>query len=221
MSDGSRSGVNWTRLNSASIDCASALASVVLPVPGKSSSNTCPPPASAASTTRRAADLPRITVSTLRMIRCSNCCAPTSTAAVSKLKSFQEWVAILARLYAQVPTPMCRVPGWPGAPAQCAAAYRAGRCVAVVCNANPGRRYFPRHSDFPDPTEAFIMKNTILCTAVVAALALSACQKQADVQPPPAAAPAPVGPAGNSGVPAYSGASNPRVRPRSPLPTLR
>ena len=35
MSEGSRSGVNWMRLKLASTDRASALASVVLPVPGK------------------------------------------------------------------------------------------------------------------------------------------------------------------------------------------
>ena len=52
MSDGSKSGVNWIRLNCESIDRANALARVVLPVPGKSSSNTCPPLASAASSLR-------------------------------------------------------------------------------------------------------------------------------------------------------------------------
>jgi hypothetical protein len=37
MSDGSRSGVNWTRENSQSSERASAFASIVLPTPGKSS----------------------------------------------------------------------------------------------------------------------------------------------------------------------------------------
>ena len=45
----------------ASMDWASALASVVLPVPGKSSSNTCPPLASAARSLRVAPVCPCMT----------------------------------------------------------------------------------------------------------------------------------------------------------------
>jgi hypothetical protein len=45
MSEGSKSAVNCTRLKSAVSDNASALASVVFPVPGMSSRSTCPPDA--------------------------------------------------------------------------------------------------------------------------------------------------------------------------------
>ena len=41
-SEGSRSGVNWIRLKSQSIDLANDLASKVLPTPGTSSMRTCP-----------------------------------------------------------------------------------------------------------------------------------------------------------------------------------
>jgi hypothetical protein len=69
ISEGNRSGVNWTRVNRASIERASALASVVLPVPGKSSSNTCPPLASAASNLRMVADCPSKTRSMFAWMR--------------------------------------------------------------------------------------------------------------------------------------------------------
>ena len=42
-SDGSKSGVNCILLNVPSIDLARDLAKTVLPVPGVSSSRTCPP----------------------------------------------------------------------------------------------------------------------------------------------------------------------------------
>ena len=61
ISDGNKSGVNCTRLKRASTDRANALASVVLPVPGKSSSNTCPPLASAGEQFARGPDWPCIT----------------------------------------------------------------------------------------------------------------------------------------------------------------
>src|SRR5436190_5224687 len=51
-SDGSRSGVNWRRENEQSSERASALASIVLPTPGKSSMIRCPS-ARRQSTTRR------------------------------------------------------------------------------------------------------------------------------------------------------------------------
>lgn len=41
-SDGKRSGVNWTLLNSNPKDFAKALTRVVLPTPGMSSNNICP-----------------------------------------------------------------------------------------------------------------------------------------------------------------------------------
>src|SRR6266516_5334764 len=61
MSEGSRSGVNWMRLKRASMERARALARVVLPVPGKSSSNRWPSLARAASTLRNAVLWPWIT----------------------------------------------------------------------------------------------------------------------------------------------------------------
>src|SRR5437867_1732825 len=67
MSEGKRSGVNWIRLKRAPMDRASALARVVLPVPGLSSSRTWPPLAKAARSFRIAPDWPRITVSMLRV----------------------------------------------------------------------------------------------------------------------------------------------------------
>ena len=42
-SDGSRSGVPWTRPNDPPMARAMALASTVLPTPGMSSNSTCPP----------------------------------------------------------------------------------------------------------------------------------------------------------------------------------
>src|SRR2546426_7866055 len=66
MSEGKRSGVNWIRLKRAPMDRASALARVVLPVPGLSSSRTWPPLAKAARSFRIALDCPRITVSMFR-----------------------------------------------------------------------------------------------------------------------------------------------------------
>ena len=60
-SPGSRSGVNWMRENFASSERASARVSSVLPVPGTSSSSTCPPASSAASTLSTTSSLPTIT----------------------------------------------------------------------------------------------------------------------------------------------------------------
>src|SRR5437773_840765 len=67
MSEGNRSGVNWIRLKRAPMDRASALARVVLPVPGLSSSRTWPPLANAARSFRIAPDCPRMTVSMFRV----------------------------------------------------------------------------------------------------------------------------------------------------------
>src|SRR5438270_6044209 len=53
-SDGSRSGVNWSRENEQSSERASAFASIVFPTPGKSSMIRCPS-ATRQSTTRRSA----------------------------------------------------------------------------------------------------------------------------------------------------------------------
>ena len=69
MSEGNRSGVNWMRLNFASTDRARALASVVLPVPGKSSSSTWPPLAKAASSLRVEAACPCMILAILAVIR--------------------------------------------------------------------------------------------------------------------------------------------------------
>src|SRR5574341_732306 len=69
MSAGSRSGVNWMRLKPAPIEAASALASVVLPVPGVSSISTWPPPANAARSLRTDACWPRITLSMFDAMR--------------------------------------------------------------------------------------------------------------------------------------------------------
>src|SRR5258706_2412632 len=69
MSEGSRSGVNCTRVKRAPIDAARLLASVVLPVPGKSSINTWPPEAKAASSRRTPSRLPRMTFSMLAAMR--------------------------------------------------------------------------------------------------------------------------------------------------------
>src|SRR6266481_4028488 len=51
-SDGSRSGVNWSRENEQSRERASAFATIVFPTPGKSSMIRCPS-ATRQSTTRR------------------------------------------------------------------------------------------------------------------------------------------------------------------------
>ena len=57
-SAGSRSGVNWARVNSMPSVCANDRAASVLPSPGKSSSSTCPPARIPARTSRRESDLP-------------------------------------------------------------------------------------------------------------------------------------------------------------------
>src|SRR6056297_2289415 len=69
MSVGRRSGVNWTRWNSAPTTRARALARVVLPVPGTSSSNTWPPLAKAATSQRMARCCPSMTPSMAAVMR--------------------------------------------------------------------------------------------------------------------------------------------------------
>ena len=61
ISAGSRSGVNCTRLKPPSTERARALARVVLPVPGTSSSSTWPPASSAVSVSSISRSLPTIT----------------------------------------------------------------------------------------------------------------------------------------------------------------
>src|SRR5688572_3315848 len=75
MSEGSRSAVNWTRLKLAVTERASAFASVVLPVPGMSSSSTWPPEAKAASSQRSGVGWPRITRARLACSAASCCVA--------------------------------------------------------------------------------------------------------------------------------------------------
>src|SRR5690606_24442916 len=58
-SDGNRSGVNWMRECVPSIEAPSALARLVLPVPGASSRSTCPSANSAVRTRRMTWSLPR------------------------------------------------------------------------------------------------------------------------------------------------------------------
>src|SRR6266540_6449501 len=65
MSLGSRSGVNWMRCQVASIEAAIALARVVLPTPGTSSTNRCPPANRQVSASLTAAGLPVMARSTL------------------------------------------------------------------------------------------------------------------------------------------------------------
>src|SRR5438132_4332748 len=70
MSDGKRSGVHWIRRNVPPTDVASARASIVLPVPGKSCSSTWPPatrPAAASRTTRSLPTMTRWTFSSMRL----------------------------------------------------------------------------------------------------------------------------------------------------------
>ena len=61
MSEGKRSGVNWTRLKDASIDLAMALAKVVLPTPGISSMRTDPPEIRARTRISIVLSFPRMT----------------------------------------------------------------------------------------------------------------------------------------------------------------
>ena len=76
---GNRSGVNCTRVKRQSRDLASALISVVFPVPGKSSSRICPPHSRHKMTLSMTSPFPLITVSMLvfsrscsrRMVSCS------------------------------------------------------------------------------------------------------------------------------------------------------
>src|SRR5438128_1580572 len=84
MSVGSRSGVNCTRLNSASNERARALANVVLPTPGTSSMRMCPPPSSAVSRSRMTSGLPRITLPSCacRPERTSRGCGMTAVRAM-------------------------------------------------------------------------------------------------------------------------------------------
>src|SRR5438270_574442 len=60
-SDGSRSGVHWMRRNLPPTDVASARASMVFPVPGRSWSRMCPPATSPVSASRTAWSLPTMT----------------------------------------------------------------------------------------------------------------------------------------------------------------
>ena len=73
MSEGSRSAVNCTRLKLALTERARALASVVLPVPGMSSSRTWPPAANAATSQRMGVGWPRMTRERFTR-RASSCC---------------------------------------------------------------------------------------------------------------------------------------------------
>ena len=63
MSLGSRSGVNWIRRTEQSMDRASALASMVLPTPGTSSTSRWPSASSTVTASRTTLGLPSITVS--------------------------------------------------------------------------------------------------------------------------------------------------------------
>src|SRR5690606_22620177 len=65
----SRSGLHWMRRKSPLIDFASALISIVLPVPGTSSSSTCPLARSAVMRRLISSDLPRMHVSRLARMR--------------------------------------------------------------------------------------------------------------------------------------------------------
>ncbi len=67
MSAGSRSGVNWMRLTLQSTLLASALASIVLPTPGTSSTSRWPSASSTVVAISTASRLPSMTVSTAAM----------------------------------------------------------------------------------------------------------------------------------------------------------
>ena len=67
-SDGSKSGVNCIRLKSALMDLARDFASVVLPVPGTSSSRTCPPDIMAVRIKSIVSELPIMIFSILVLI---------------------------------------------------------------------------------------------------------------------------------------------------------
>ncbi len=69
MSDGMRSGVNWMRLKLHPTDRASALASVVLPMPGTSSMSTWPSQSIATSASSIAASRPTMTRPTFSRTR--------------------------------------------------------------------------------------------------------------------------------------------------------
>ena len=60
MSEGTTSGVNWTRLNRRSMALLKASARVVFPTPGMSSSRMWPPATITASTLRIMSSLPRM-----------------------------------------------------------------------------------------------------------------------------------------------------------------
>jgi hypothetical protein len=68
MSPGSMSGVHWMRFALACIDCASARASIVLPVPGTSSKRRWPSQIIATRARRMTSSLPLITVEQLSTI---------------------------------------------------------------------------------------------------------------------------------------------------------
>src|SRR5713226_8022393 len=69
MSDGSRSGVHWMRRKLPPTDVASARASMVLPVPGRSWSSTWPPATSPAAANRTTRSLPTMTRWTFSSMR--------------------------------------------------------------------------------------------------------------------------------------------------------
>ena len=64
MSEGMRSGVHWMRWKSAPIERAKARAAIVLPVPGTSSSSTCPRASSATSSSWSGSSAPTMTCAT-------------------------------------------------------------------------------------------------------------------------------------------------------------
>ena len=80
-SPGSRSGANWIRACEASTVLASARASMVLPVPGKSSSSRCPPVTRQASASRTTWSLPSTARSML----------PTARSNPSRTQSASAW----------------------------------------------------------------------------------------------------------------------------------
>src|SRR5690606_17925062 len=87
-SEGSRSGVNWMREWLACTDAASARASEVLPVPGKSSSSRWPRENRHVSASRTTCSLPSTACSTLATRRpkaSANCCACSAVVVVVPL----------------------------------------------------------------------------------------------------------------------------------------
>ena len=68
MSEGSRSGVNWTRFEVQSSDAARALARMVLPTPGTSSMSRWPSASRQVTASSMASFLPWTTVATFDVI---------------------------------------------------------------------------------------------------------------------------------------------------------